>query len=386
MNDLNKTRVAIVTDWLTTPGGAEKVVEAMAEIWPQADIYTSVSQPEKFPWLKGRKLVNSWVNRLPFKNKHQLYSLARPVAFESFDLSKYDLVISSASAEAKSLITKPETVHICYCHTPIRYFWSDYHDYLEKRLEFGWLNPIVRLLMPYIVNKLRMVDRLSAEKVDFFVANSQYVANRIRKYYRRNPAVVIYPPVDMPIVEDAQIREGDYFVFVGRLVPYKNADLVVQAFVENGRELRVVGNGPMLGKLKQMAAGHDNIKLLSEADDKEKHLILAGCRGLIFPSLEDFGIVPLEAMIYGKPVIAYGQGGALETVKPGLSGCHFPVQSAESLNQTLTEFDDMVFDQEKIKTWATEFNRDRFKREIKELAERLLAERNGLSVPESQII
>lgn len=360
-----------MTDWLTSPGGAAKVEEAIAEVFPDADIFTSVSTPEKFAWLKGRHLVNSWVNRLPFKNKHQLYSAARPTAFESFDLSKYDVVISSSSAESKSLITKPETVHICYCHTPIRYFWSDYHDYLNNRLEFGILNPLVKLVMPYMTNKLRMGDRLSAEKVDYFVANSEYVADRIRKYYRRNPIRVIHPPVDLPEVPDSEVTDGDYYVFVGRTVPYKKADLVVEACATSGRKLKVIGVGPQMKLLKKIAADHVNIELLGGAPDEVKHKVIAGCRALIFPSHEDFGIVPLEAMIYGKPVIAYGVGGARETVQEPETGVFFMEQTPESLNQAIDRLEDMRFDREVIKARARQFSRDRFKREISELVERL---------------
>ncbi|MFA4930780.1 MAG: glycosyltransferase family 4 protein, partial [Patescibacteria group bacterium] len=170
---LENLRVAIVCDWLTSRGGAEKVTEVLAEIFPQADIYASVVEKKLFPWLDKHRVFVSWLDHIPwFRKKHQLFPHLRPLIFENFDLSDYDLVISSASAESKSVLTKPGTLHVCYCHTPIRYYWSDYYNYFTKRLEFGWLNPLVKLVMPYFTNYLRMYDRLSAERVDFFVANS----------------------------------------------------------------------------------------------------------------------------------------------------------------------------------------------------------------------
>ena len=254
MKDLSKLKVAIVCDWLTSQGGAEKVTELVAEIFPQAIIYTSVCDRSKFGWLKDRQVITSWLDKLPIiKYKHQLVAPFRPMVFEGFDLSEYDLVFSLTSAEAKDVITKPETIHICYCHTPIRYYWSDYHEYLTRRLEFGIFNPIIRLIMPFFTNRLRLMDRLAADRVDYFIANSKYVRERIAKYYRRE-AEVIYPPVeqfDLQLKDQKSKVGGDYYLYFGRLVPYKRADLAVEAFIESAKRLIVAGWGPQLKLLKK---------------------------------------------------------------------------------------------------------------------------------------
>lgn len=369
--------MALVCDWLTNAGGAEKVVETLAEIWPEAPIYTSVYKPGVFGWAKDKKIFTSWLNKIPFlKYKHQLFSLFRPMAFENFDLSKYDIVISSASAEAKNIITKPETVHICYCHTPTRYFWSDYHDYLGNRMEFGWFNGIVKWLMPGLVNDLRQQDRLAANRVDFFVANSQYVRRRIWKYYRRE-AKVIYPPVEL-VSEKLNIgheNSENYYLFISRLVPYKKADLVVSAFVKNGKKLKVVGDGPQKKIITNIAKGSSYIEILGRVDDNEKKKLLNNCRALIFPAEEDFGIVPLEAMSYGKPVLAFGRGGAIETVLEGKTGHLFYNQDVDSLNIALGEMEKMNFDWKDIRKWAHKFAKSRFKKEIMALVYSLIKEK-----------
>ena len=366
-------------DWLTSRGGAAKVEEVIAEIFPSADIYTSVCNPNLFPWLKGRKIFTTWLNKIPyFRNKHQLFAWLRPILFESFDLGGYDLVISSSSAESKCVITKPETLHVCYCHTPIRYYWSDYHEYIRERLEFGILNPLVRLVMPRMVFDLRMNDRMSAERVDLFVANSQYIVSRIKKYYRRD-AKVIYPPVEVnerfniqyPISNKSHKnktgeKQEDFYLFVGRLVPYKKADLVVEAFVENGRNLKVIGEGPMLGKIKKLSQGSENIEFLGFGNDEMKMEIMKKCKAVIFPSLEDFGIVPVEAMSLGKPVVAFGQGGARESIVDGITGVFFERQNVKSLNEAIERIERCEFDSERIIERAKIFSKERFCREFEE--------------------
>ncbi len=355
-------------DWLTSLGGAAKVEEAILEAFPQADVFTSVCDPQLFDWLKGKKIYTSWLNNVPWlRKKHQLFAWLRPVLFEGFDLSNYDLVISSSSAESKCVITKPETVHICYCHTPIRYYWSDYHEYLNERMEFGILNPLVRWIMPNMAHDLRMTDRLAAERVDYFVANSNYVKRRISKFYRRT-AEVIYPPVDLE--ENVKINreeKEDYFLFVGRLVPYKKADLVVETFLKNGKKLKVVGGGPQLNKLRKMIGDNQLIEVKGEIADQEKKELLAGCRALIFPSREDFGIVPLEAMSYGKPVVAFAEGGAMESVLEGKTGLFFQEQTVDSLNEAIERLEKMNFDCNNIVNRAKQFSRSRFVRELQEL-------------------
>jgi len=377
VKDFSKIKVAIVCDWLTTPGGAEKVVEVLANIFPKAPIYTSVCDKKKFPWLKNRQLITSWLDSVPFlKYKHQLWAPWRPLIFEEFDFSGYDLVISSTSAEAKDIITKPGTIHVCYCHTPIRYFWSDYHKYLGERLEFGWLNPIIRLVMPLMTYNLRITDRLGAERVDYFIANSLYVKNRIAKYYRRQ-AKVIYPPVEKFDKKDNKTQKfgnklggkkiyKDFYLCFGRLVPYKRADLAVAAFLQSGKRLIVAGDGPHMSMLKKMVGGAKNIELLEGVDDNKKKILLQNCRALVFPGEEDFGIVPVEAMMYGKPVVAYGRGGARETVIEGKSGVLFYEQDTKSLNEAIDRLEGKVWNEKKIMQWAENFDQDRFVAAIKD--------------------
>jgi glycosyltransferase involved in cell wall biosynthesis len=377
--DLSQLRVALVCDWLTSWGGAAKVEEAIMESFPQADVFTSVCDRNLFPWLEGKKIYTSWLDKVPwFRKKHQMFAWLRPTLFEGFDLSGYDVVISSSSAESKCVITKPETIHICYCHTPIRYYWSDYHEYLNERMEFGVFNPLVRLLMPRMAHSLRIVDRLAAERVDYFVANSKYVQKRINKFYRRE-ATVIYPPVDIGLNVDCTLNsnhdqsDSDYYLFVGRLVPYKKADLVVEAFIENGKRLKVIGEGPQINKINQLALQSDKIEILGGVSDVEKANLLAGCRALIFPSREDFGIVPLEAMSYGKPVVAFAEGGATESILDGETGLFFAEQNVQSLNEAIEKLEKKSFSCDKIVNRAKQFGKERFVKELREFVSRKLS-------------
>ncbi len=235
-------RIALVHEWLTNMAGSERVILALHDLYPDAPIFTSVYVPEKFPELADADVRTSFLQKVPgAKTKHQAFSLFRTVAFERFDLSEYDVVISSCHAEAKGIITRPETLHICYCYTPVRYYWSGYHHYLENP-RFGMLNPIVKLVMPYMTNYLRLWDRCAADRVDRFVAISDHVAQRIRKYYRRE-ADVIFPPVTTSWLKKSDIS-GDYFLLVGRIIPYKRADIVVEAFNQLGLSLKIAGGRP----------------------------------------------------------------------------------------------------------------------------------------------
>lgn len=373
MKNINNIKVAIVCDWLTNPGGAEKVVEVLADIFPEAPIFTSVCDRNRFKWLKKRKLITSWLDRLPIiRYKHQLMAPFRPMVFEGFDFSEYDLVFSLTSAEAKNIITKPKTIHICYCHTPIRYYWSDYHEYLNHRLEFGVFNPLIKLIMPFLVNSLRISDRMAADRVDYFLANSINVKTRIEKYYRRE-SEVIYPPVEDEFeVKRGEKSQNDYYLCLGRLVPYKKADLVVEAFVKNGRRLLVSGEGPLLSRLKKIAEGKRNIEILGRVDDNEKKILLENCKALVFPAEEDFGIVPVEAMMCGKPVVAFGKGGARETVVEDLSGVFFEKQDVHSLNKAIVILERKRWDEKKISAWASKFRREVFVKNINEFVAKVL--------------
>lgn len=361
MKDIENCKIAIVADWLTSRGGAERVVIALAEAFPRADIFTSVFKPELFPEFAHRKVKTSFLQTMPLGKKHQLWPTLRPLAFELLNLDNYDIVISSASAEAKGVITKPETLHICYCHTPTRYYWSHYHYYL-RHPEFGWLNPLVQLVLPSLINKLRLWDRVAADRVDMFIANSITTKNRIKKYYDRD-SVVIYPPVDANRFDISE-KVGDYYLIVGRQTAYKRTDLAITAFNNLKLPLKIIGTGPALKKW--MLGAKKNITFLGRLSDAEVADHLAKCRALIMPQEEDAGIVPLEAMAAGRPVIAYRGGGAMETIIDGKTGVFFNQQTPASLVEAVEKSKNINWQSNVIKRYADKFDEANFKEKIKE--------------------
>lgn len=354
--------MAIVADWLTDRGGAERVVLALAEIFPQADIFASVYKAEAFLELADRRVITTYLQNWPLKFKHQLFPTLRPKAFESLNLDEYDLVISSASAEAKGVITQPSTIHICYCHTPTRYFWSHYHEYM-KACQFGILDPIAKLFIPSMIHNLREWDRVAADRVDFFIANSRHIQNRIRKYYNAD-STVINPPVDFNRFSGEETETGDYYLVLGRQMPYKRTDLVVEAFGSLPSKLKIIGDGSELEKLKKGAREKENIEFLGRIPDAEVAKVVQGCKAVIFPQEEDFGIVPLEAMAAGRPVIAFGKGGALETVIDGQTGILFPEQTVDSLTEAIYKFEQANFSSEACRERARQFDLSVFKQKI----------------------
>jgi glycosyltransferase involved in cell wall biosynthesis len=290
-----------------------------------------------------------------------MFPYFRTIAFESFDLSSYDVVISSSHAESKGVITSPETLHICYCYTPTRYYWSGYHQYM-KEPGFNFLDPVIRAVMPFMTSYLRMWDRLAAERVNLFSCISHYVARRIKKYYGRD-SVVIYPPVK---TEELQISDSiqDYFLMVGRLIPYKRADIVVRAFNELGLPLKIVGTGSELEDLKQQA--RPNIEFLGRIPDCDLWDLYSHSLAFLFPQEEDFGITPLEAMAAGRPVVAYRAGGALETVVEGETGVFFDSQDQRSVAEAVRSLDPGSFEPRKIREHALKFDESVFKKTVAE--------------------
>ena len=354
-------RTALVHEWLTNVAGSERVLLALHELYPEAPVYTSVFVPEEFPELAGADVRTSFMQRIPgAKTKHQAFPFLRTVAFERFDLSEYDVVISSCHAESKGVLTRPETLHVCYCYTPIRYYWSGYHHYLANP-RYGPLNPLVKAAMPYMTNYLRVWDRCAADRVDIFVAISHYVADRIWKYYRRE-AEVIYPPVNTSWLEISP-RVDDYFLLAGRLIPYKRADIVVEAFNRLGLPLKVAGTGTELDSLRAVAG--PNVEFLGRVSDQELKDLYSHCQALIFPPEEDFGIVPLEAMAAGRPVIAYRKGGAMETVVEGETGIFFDRQDTQSLVDAIKAFDAGDFEPERARQQALKFDVEVFKEKMR---------------------
>jgi glycosyltransferase involved in cell wall biosynthesis len=354
--ELSNLRVAIVHDWLVGLGGAERVVKSLLKLFPQAELYTSVYDPEKIGIFKDRTVHTSFLQHWPLsRRKHQLFAKYRPLAFESFDLSGYDLVISSSSAESKGVITPTETLHISYIHTPIRYYWSGYDEYLANP-GFGALNPLVRAVMPGMVKKLRYWDYAAAQRPDFLVANSQVVKSRIKKYYQRD-SEVINPPVEVDRFRKSN-KSGNYYLVVSRLVPYKRVDLAIEACNELGKELVVAGRGPELKKLQKLAG--KNVKFIENPTDAQVEDLYAGAKAFIFSAEEDFGITPVEAMSAGLPVICFNKAGVTETVIDGKTGVYHDEQTKSSLMEAINKFESMSFNKDIIIKRSQEFSEARF--------------------------
>ena len=361
-----KLKVAIVHDWLTNQGGAERVVMALHKAYPDAPIYTSVFNPDAVPQFKDADVRPSFLQKWPLaKTKHQLYPMLRTIAFESFDLSDYDVVISSSSAEAKGVITKPGTLHICYLYTPTRYYWSNYQEYANET-GFGVLSPLVKLFLPLVVNRMRQWDIAASERVDQYLTQSHYIAGRIEKYYRRSDTPVINPPIS---VDRFKVVDGPKagFLVVSRLVPYKRVDLAIQACNELGLPLTVIGGGSELERLKQMAG--PTVNVTGRLSDKEIEEAYAIASGFIFTSEEDFGLTPLEANAAGVPVIAYGAGGALETVIEGKTGTFFAEQTVESLKEALKRFNHKDYDPQFMRKHAEGYDESEFIKKIKKFVD-----------------
>ncbi len=349
-------RVAVVHYWLVGMRGGEKVVEALLDIYPQADIFTHVAD-ESAVSSKIRERIKgfTFISKLPFaKRFYQSYLPLMPLALEQLDLRGYDLVISSESGPAKGVLVDPDALHICYCHSPMRYVWDMYHDYRERA---GWFK---RLLMPILTHYLRMWDVASAMRVSHFVANSAYVSRRIRRFYNRS-ATVIHPPVSIAKFELVPEKE-DYYLLVGELVAYKRADLAIEAFSRSGRRLKIVGTGELYEESRARAPG--NIEFLGKVESSALPGLYGRAKALIFPGIEDFGIVPVEALASGTPVIAFGKGGALETVVHGVTGLIFPEQSLTSLDAAIADFEGgtYVFQPETLRNYAMQFDETIFKK------------------------
>jgi glycosyltransferase involved in cell wall biosynthesis len=356
-------KIALVHDYLVQYGGAERVLEAFCEIFPEAPIYTMVYDEKLTNGVfKGRKIHTSFLQKIPFvSSHHRAWPLLMPLAIESFDLSGYDVVLSDSNSYAKGIITGENTLHITYCHTPMRYAWDDCHRHMR---EFKY-SKITKKLAPFGMSYLRLWDRISADRPDRYIANSEFVAARIKKYYHKD-AEVIYPPVNFQNFHIADKIE-DYYLLVGRALPYKRFDIVIEAFNKLGLPLKIIGKGPEMPNLKKTAKS--NIEFLGYLSDEEIGRFYAGCKALIFPSEEDFGIIPLEAMASGRPVIAYRGGGALETIVENETGIFFEKQDAATIADTVKNFRAENFDSEKIRMHASKFRKEIFKEKIKSLVE-----------------
>ena len=357
-------KVAIVCDWLTNVGGAEKVLLEIHRLYPEAPIYTSKYSPRRIPWFKDADVRTGWLRIFPVFMRRFLGPL-RQRWFLKLDLTEYDLVISVTGAEAKAVSRlKPGAKHISYCHAPTQYYWQLYDTYV-KNPGFGILNPVVRFFFKLLVKPLREADFESAQKVAEFITISDYAKSLIFKYYERE-ATVIHPPVEIKDFVNKGEEPGDYYIVTSRQVNWKRLDLAVKACKEMERELLVVGEGAEHKKLVKMAENSDFVKFMPLVGKEELADLLAGAKGYIFPSLEPFGIAPVEALAAGCPVIAFGEGGALDYVKNGKNGILFGKQTVTALKEAILKFEKKKFDRKKVSESAREFSVQRFDREIQE--------------------
>jgi len=357
-------KVALVQDWLTEIGGAEKVFAALLELFPEADIFTLTSQNKVLRRLGISKdnLKESFIAGLPSGRKnYRNYLPLFSKAIESFDFDGYDLIISSSSSVAKGILTSTKQLHICYCHSPVRYAWDLYNQYLNESGLGG--RSLKSWYVRHVLHKLRIWDVASANRVDSYIANSTYISKRIKKVYRRE-STVIYPPVNVNQFQ-LGIEKGDYFLAASRLVPYKKIDLIVKAFNQlPDKKLIVAGDGPEMKKIKRLAGF--NVKVLGFVTDDQMLDLMQKAKGFVFAADEDFGIIPVEAQSCGTPVIALGTGGTKETVINGVTGVHFNEQTVESLTDALIRFEEIKFSGETIRQNAERFSKNRFLKELKE--------------------
>lgn len=359
----SKRRVAIVHYWLVGMRGGERVVERLLHLFPDADIFTNVYDPRKTSATLNKAQINAgFVDRLPFaKRLYQYYLPLMPMALEGFDLGDYDLVISSESGPAKGVITRPDAMHLCYCHSPMRYLWDHYHQYRTES------SPLARAAMPLMYNQLRQWDVTSSARVDHFVANSSFVQQRILKFWRRD-SEIIHPPVDTShFIRSDSI--DDNYLWVGQMVPYKRPDLAVEAFNANGLPLTMVGTGSMLKKLRAVA--EPNITFIDRLDFASLKRAYARCKAFIMTAEEDFGITPVECMASGRPVIAFGRGGARDSVVPGVTGIFFEEQTPHSLIDAVEAMEYFLkhFDPQAALDQAALFAPEQFDRKIRSLVE-----------------
>ena len=375
-------KVAIVQEWLVTVGGSDKVVKAILDVFPDADIYTLVAKKDVcdelgIPW---EKVHTSFIQKMPLgTKKHRAYLPLFPFAIEQFDLRGYDVVISSSHCVAKGILTKADQLHICYCHSPIRYCWDMYNEYLEEsHLDKGFKSWLVRLML----HPIRQFDAIAGNRVDYYISNSDYVGQRIRKTYRRK-ATTIHPNIDISNFELCKDKQ-EYYLASSRLVAYKKIDTIIEAFNKMpDKKLIVIGGGPNLEAYRKLAK--DNVTVMGYQPFDMLKEKMQHAKAFVFAADEDFGMIPIEAQSCGTPVIAYGHGGSLETVNGGKTGLFFNEQTPEAIVEAVNKFETMgtqPFAPADCRQWAEGFSEERFKREIKKFVEEKYEEfkKNGINI------
>ncbi len=388
---LKSKRIAIVADWLIDFGWAELVISHLLEIYPEADIYTSVCYMDH-PMLEWRRIYTSWLQKIPFLNRrHKLAGILRPFAFRSFDLSEYDVIICSSSAESKQVAVRrgnhlkrkkrdaeviigiKKQVIFCYCHTPIRYYWSHHEQYIHM-LELGFLNPLLRYFFRKLVHYLRKIDIEGAVHIDYFIANSRTTQERIWKYYHRRshviyPGVLLSRNIEWEAKRSQFIHAPTYYISVGRCIPYKRFDLLVDAFNASGQNLILCTTTDTPTYRALRSRSRSNIEWKFAISDTEKNRLLGDATAFLFASEEDFWLVPVEAMAVGTPVIAYGKWWATETIIDGETWVLFTPQTSEALNLAIRRFERMKFDHDAIQKHAENFSKERFQSNISQFIE-----------------
>lgn len=356
-------KVALVHYWLVTMRGGEKVLEELCKMFPQADIYTNVYNPDKISQvIKQHKIYTTKVNKFPLAKKlYQKYMPFMPNALMQLDLTDYDLIISSESGPAKGVCPSPNAFHLCYCHTPMRYIWDMYYEYAKKS------NALIRLFMKMISPKLRIWDVTSSNLVDHFVANSSFVQARIQRYYNRK-ATVVYPPCDIEKYLNNPRNPKDFYLFFGQLVGYKRADLAIEACIRLKRKIVVIGEGKSKKAKEYLKSGY--VTFTGRVSNESVAEYLSNAKALLFPGIEDFGIIPVEANSAGCPVLAYKKGGAIDSIKESVTGLFFEEQTVDSLMNCIQEFEqkeNQFTDRKLFTEHVQQFSAKEFKNEIETL-------------------
>jgi len=360
-------KTAIIHYWLVNMRGGEKMLEALLEIFPDADIYTHVYDPKAVSSLiKEKRIFTSRINRLPFAKKlYQIYMPLMPNALIDFNLQSYDLVISSEAGPAKGVVPNPNAFHICYCHSPMRYLWDMYHEYFKNT------NPVFKFFMKRLIPSLRLWDITSANMVDRFITNSNYVAKRIQRVYNRK-AEVVYGPASIEKYLSNERNPSDFYLFFGQITGYKRADIAIEACIKSRKKLVVAGAGAKKRDIRKYEKS-GLVRFTGRVSDKEAATLFAGARALLYPGIEDMGLVPIEANAAGCPVIAYRDGGAVETVKENVTGIFFNEQTAESLIAAIDYFErikDNFCDRQLFNNHVQQFSKDAFIERINRVIEK----------------